>query len=561
MIKQTPDNNSILLYHAKIETGEIIACQKIWKVYKHLAEKTKATDLEYYYNPDRGNHIIDFFEKYLRHSKGKFGGKPVTLELWEKAMLNAQFGFVDIEENRQYNRCVLIVGKKNGKSLISSGEGLYLLVADNEAGPEVYSTATKRDQAKIIWDESKRMRNKSPVLKKRIKATVNELKCDANDGVFKALASDSNTLDGLNVHGALMDEIHQWRNGKALYDIIADGVSAREQPMVFITSTAGTVREDIYDEIYDECEMIINGYDQADGYKDERTLPLLYELDDRKEYTDEKTWIKANPNLGVSKSYSYLKDKVDKAKQNPTVRKGVLCKEFNIRETSSEAFLSFEVLNNTATYDLKELKPRYGIVGIDLGSTTDLTCATVIFRIPNDEILYVKQMYWLPSDLLEKRVEEDKIPYNTWIDKGLMRVSEGNKVNYKDVTEWLLEMQNEHDIFIYKIGYDAWSSTYLVDELKMNFGKDSTVPVIQGPKTFSSPLRRVAAELESKKINYDNNSIFKWCASNAAVKTDSNDNIALVKTSNQRRRIDGFASFMDAYIVYENNHEDYLNLI
>jgi phage terminase large subunit-like protein len=184
MIKQTPDNNNILRYHAEIEIGTIIVCKKIWKVYNHLAERVNATDLEYYYSAQRGDHIVNFFEQYLRHSKGKLGGKKVKLEIWEKALLNAQYGFISIEGIRQYNRCIFIVGKKNGKSFISSGEGLYLLSADGEAGPEVYSTATKRDQARIIWDESRRMRNKSPVLKKRIKATVNELKCEANDGVF-----------------------------------------------------------------------------------------------------------------------------------------------------------------------------------------------------------------------------------------------------------------------------------------------------------------------------------------------------------------------------------------
>lgn len=157
------------------------------------------------------------------------------------------FGFVDIEGNRQYRESLLIVGKKNGKSLLASGVGDYLLFGDGEPGPEVYAVATKRDQAKIIWLEAKRMVNKSPALKKRSRCLVGEIVTDFNDGVFKPLASDSDTLDGLNIHGALMDEVHQWKNGRALYDIIADGVTAREQPLVFITSTAGVIREDIYD--------------------------------------------------------------------------------------------------------------------------------------------------------------------------------------------------------------------------------------------------------------------------------------------------------------------------
>lgn len=560
MRRQTIENNYILQYHAKIESGDIVVGNKIYKVYKHLADKVLHEN-EYYYSCARGEHIITFFERYLRHSKGKMGGKPVKLELWEKAMLSAQYGFINIEGIREYTRCILIVGKKNGKSFISSGEGLYLLCADGEPGAEIYSVATKKDQAKIIWEEAKRMRNKSPALAKRVKSTINELRYDERDSIFKALASDADTMDGLNVHGALFDEWHQWKNGRPLYNIIADGVSAREQPMLFMTSTAGTIREDIYDEIYDECELIINGYSEPDGYKDERTLPLIYELDNREEYKDETCWIKANPNLGVSKSYTYLREKVEKAIQNPVMRKNVLCKEFNIRETSSESWLSYEQLNNTEVYDLKELKPRYGIGGLDLSSTTDLTCATIIFKVAGNEKLYVKQMYWLPADLFEARIKEDKIPYDKWLERGFLRLSDGNKIDYKDVTNWFLDVQNSLDIYIYKIGYDSWNSKYITDELQQLFGRESTEPVIQGARTMSSPMKTFAADLTAKKIVYDNNPILKWCLSNAAIQVDRNDNIALCKTSNARRRIDGVASLLDAYICLERNYENYMNLI
>jgi len=515
---------------------------------------------EYFYSPERANHIIEFVENFCRHSKGKMGGKKIALELWEKAMLATIFGFVDIDGNRKYREAVLIVGKKNGKSLLSSAVGLYLLVADGEAGPEVVSVASKRDQAKIIWLESRRMVRKSPTLSARIKTLVAEMDSDFNDGVFKPLASDSDTLDGLNIHGGMMDEIHAWKNGKALYDIIADGTSAREQPLIFITTTAGTVREDIYDMKYDEAERVINGYGEK-GYKDEHFIAFIYELDNRKEWTDPACWKKANPGLGTIKNLKTLTAKVEKAKANPALVKNLLCKEFNIRETTSEAWLTFEQLNNTATFDIKTLKPRYGIIGIDLSSTTDLTCATLLFKVKDDETIYLKQMYWLPSDLIEQRTKEDKIPYQTWFEMGLMRTSDGNKVNYKDVTAWCREVQGEMDCYIYKIGYDSWGATYLIDELQQMFGKESTEAVIQGAKTFSGPLARFAADLSGKKINYNNNPIFKWNLSNAAIAVDRNANMALVKTSNPRKRIDGVASAMDAYIVFERNCENYMNMI
>ena len=375
-------------------------------------------------------------------------------------------------------------------------------IGDGEPGPEVYAVATKRDQAKIIWQEAKRMVRKSPALLRRVKPLVAELSSELfNDGTFKPLASDSDTMDGLNVHCALLDEIHQWKNGKALFDIMADGTTAREQPLIFVTTTAGTVREDIYDQKYEEAERLINGLFDIDGYKDIHMLCFIYELDNRKEWVDPKCWKKANPGLGTIKKLEALAAKVEKAKGNPKMLKNLLCKEFNIRETSTESWLSFEQLDNRATFDIKTLNPRYGIGGVDLSSTTDLTNATVIFMVPNDDTIYVLQMYWLPEDLLEKRVREDKIPYDFWEEQGLLRLCPGNRVDYTFVTKWFEEVQNELDIYLYKCGYDSWSANYFVKEMEDIFGKSVMEPIIQGKKTLSSPMKSLGADLEKKKIN------------------------------------------------------------
>src|SRR5690606_14128735 len=256
-----------------------------------------------------------------------------------------------------------------------------------------------------IWSESKRMVRKSPSLRKRIKTLVAELVSEFNDGSFKPLSSDSNTLDGLNVHCAMIDELHAIEN-KDLYDVIVDGMSAREQPLSVITTTAGAVREGIFDIKYDEAERIINGYDDPNGYKDERVLPIIYELDKREEWVDEKCWKKANPGLGTIKKYDELKRKVEKAKANPILVKNLLMKDFNISETTTNAWLTYEQANNPTTFNIEELNPRYGIGGTDLSSTTDLTSACVLFMVPGDDKVYFEHMYWLPEDLLLKRSKE-----------------------------------------------------------------------------------------------------------------------------------------------------------
>ncbi|WP_062513958.1 terminase large subunit [Halobacillus sp. KGW1] len=555
-------NNPIIEYHEKLQSGEEVASKKVIKVYKHLVEDIiEKEDCEWEYDPEKAGHAIEFIERFCKHSKGKMGGKPFILELWQLALIAAMFGIVHkLDGTRKYQESVLIVARKNGKSTIAAAVALYLQIADGELGPEIYAVATKKDQAKIIWLEAKRMVKKSPVLRKRIKPLVSEMVSEFNDGTFKPLGRDSETIDGLNVHGATFDEVHAWKDMN-MYDVVVDGTSSRDNPLIFITSTAGTVRESVFDRLYDECEMVINGYDDPEGYKNERLLPIIYELDARKEWTDEKTWKKANPGLGTIKKVESLKQKVNKAKANSMLVKNLVCKDFNIRETNGEAWLTFDQLNNMDKFNIEELKPRYGIGGVDLASTTDLTCATVIFMVPNDESIYVEQMYWLPADLIEKRTEEDRIPYDKWVEQGYMRLSEGNKVHYRDVTKWFVEMQQEKDLYIPWIGYDAWSATYLVEELQNHFGKDSAEAVIQGKKTLSAPMKSLGADLENKRIVYNNNPILKWCLSNVSYEEDKNGNIQPIKGNNSKRRIDGMASLLDAYVVYERHLEEYLAMI
>lgn len=554
--------NPILEYYEKIQSGKVTVGDKVRKWYRHLSDKVINPTDGYHYDAKRGNHIIEFVENYCRHSKGKMGGQLVRLELWEKAWLAATFGFVDDDGIRQYNLSVLIIGKKNGKSLLASAIGLYMLIGDGEPGPEVYAVATKRDQAKIIWQEAKRMVRKSETLLKRIKPLLNELSSeDYNCGVFKPLASDSDTLDGLNVHCCLMDELHQWKNGRQLYDIMADGTIGRDQPLILVTTTAGKIREDIYDEIYDDAVRTTNGLFDDVGYKDEHSLYIIYELDKREEWEKPDCWEKANPGLGTIKNRNALASKVKKAQANPSLVRNLVCKEFNIAETSTESWLNFEELNNETKFDVKELHPTYGIGGADLSSTTDLTAAKMLFRLPDSENIYVMSMYWIPADLVEKKVTEDKIPYDKWIEQGFMRTCPGNKIDASVVTEWYQEIQGECDIYLWKEGYDAWSAQMWVNQMIDAFGPTVMEAVHQGKKTLSAPMKALKADLVKKRIIYNNNPIDKWCLANTAIDEDRNGNIQPIKTSKSTRRIDGTAALLDAYTIYFEYEDEYLSII
>lgn len=404
------------------------------------------------------------------------------------------------------------------------------------------------------------MIKKSPALAKRLALRVSEIRCGFNEGTFEPLGSDSDKLDGLNVHGVLIDELHALKD-KNLYDVLVDGMTAREQPLCVITTTAGTVRDNIFDLKYDECERIIKGYDDPEGYVDDTVLPIVYELDKKEEWVYPDCWAKANPGLGSIKNREILAQKVYQAQHDALRVKNLLCKDFNVRETSGQAFFSFDQLNNEATYDLKSLRPKYGIGGFDLSETTDLTCATMLFCVRDDPNIYVKQMYWIPEELLDKRVREDQVPYDIWKEKGWLRTSPGFRNDYRLILQWFVDEMEQDDIYLFKCGYDRWSAQYLVQSMEERFGEDIMVPVAQGKQTLSGPMKNLAADMTAGRIIYDNNPVLKWCMANVAVDVDRNDNIQPCKTSNPRKRIDGFASLLDAYTAYEQNKEDYMNLI
>ena len=550
-------------YNKWIEKNPNKVGNKIKKIYKKLLENIKTPqqvsflnkttgEVEkhtYIFEKEKANRPIEFIEKYIKQSKGQWNGKPLKLELFQKAFIEALFGFVDKETGlRKYRKAIFFVARKNGKSVLDSAIATYMLVADKEGGAEIYSVATKKDQSKIVWEEAKKMIKKSPSLSKRIRCLIGGIYYDNTDSLFRALASDSNSLDGLNSHLVIADEVHAWKD-KNLLDVMYDSMSARRQPMLIETSTMGTIRQNVFDIEYDYASQVIDG-----TIEDEILLPIIYELDDEKEWTNEECWIKANPSLGTIKSLKALREKVERAKANPIELVNLLCKDFNVRQNSVNAWLTFEELNNEEIYN--EWKDCYCIGGCDLSSTTDLTCATLLGVVKGR--IRVKQMYWIPTNYLEKKITEDKIPYDKWLKNGYLRLSGDSKVDYHDITQWYLEEVNNNDLRPLWIGYDSWNAQFWCDEMKEN-GFDM-VEVRQGYKTESAPLKQMKADLMDKKINYNNNPILKWNLSNVAVKTDDNGNIMITKEKS-RQRIDGVASLMDAYVIFVNQRSEYLNYI
>lgn len=482
--------NYVIEYQKKIEAGEIVTSTRVRKIYKKLVHDIEQPN-QYVFDEKKGTKPIEFIERFCKHSKGKWAGKPVKLELFQKAYIQALFGFVDKETGlRKYNESLFMVARKNGKSTMLAGIALYMLIADNEAGAEVYSASTKLAQSKIIFNECLNMVNQSPDLRKHLKKRKTDLYFKATMSKFEPLGAKYNTMDGLNGHCIVIDELHECDRG--LYEVLKQSQSARQQPLLLMISTAGTKRESIFDDLYKYACDIVDGI-----IHDERFLPIIYELDSKEEWKNPNAWTKANPALGTIKKLSDIREKVERAKQNPKDLNGILCKDFDLRSTTSSAWLTFDTLNNEDTFNIDDFAGVYAIGGADLSRTTDLTCATLLMIDKNTMQRHVTQMYWLPADRFEERVKEEKIPYDKWRERGLLRLCEGNTINYSDVTAWFVEMVKVHGIQIAWIGFDSWSSTYWREECE-SYGFNM-VRVIQGAKTLSLPMQHLGADLEAKK--------------------------------------------------------------
>lgn len=546
--------NYVREYYEKIQSGEIKAGRRIKTVYGRLIEQMADESSPYYFDEEVGERPIQFIETFCKQSQGVIGA-PLRLELFQKAFIQALFGFLERETGfRRFRETLFLVGRKNGKSTLLAGIALYMLIADYEGAAEIYSVATKKDQAKKVLTEAVNMVKQSPELRAVVKKRKYDIYFPATSSFMEALASESNTLDGLNSHCVIIDELHAIRD-RNLYEVMKQSISSRRQPLVVMITTAGTVRECIFDDMYElACDI-------ADGKKtDDTFLPILYELDAREEWTDPTCWIKANPGLGTIKQYRTLADFVERAKQNPADMPGVLCKDFNWRENESKVWLSYDQIKNPATFELAEVFNTYAIGGCDLSATTDLTAATLLIRKPDDATIYVAQHYFLPEAKLEKLEEKgtNEAPYRLWAERGLLTICTGNRVNFSLVTEWFCQMRDEYKIDPYKIGYDRALAGYWVDEMKAN-GFEME-PVAQGPFTWSQPMREMGAALADKIVNYNNNPVLAWCLSNTGVKKSGLNNIQPVKIT-EKRRIDGAVSLLNAWVIYVRSYDDYMYFV
>ena len=381
-------------YFTGILDGKIVACEKMKRVAEMLLNRFACPD-EFHFDEDIATKHIEFIEKFCKQPSGKLG-QPLKLQLFQKARLQALFGFVDDNNLRQYNECLIIEGRKNGKTTETAAVENDMLVNDGEGSPQIYNIATMLDQAKLGFNACHKMIKQSPLLNKHIKKRAADLYFPLNMGFIKALASNSNSLDGLDVHCGVIDELAAIKN-RDLYDLIKQAMGARSQPLLFCITTNGFVRGGIFDAQYDYASNLLYGKLSTPN---KRFLPFIYELDSPDEWDKEDMWIKANPGIGTIKSKEYLRQMVQKAKDDPSFKPTVMVKDFNIPQNTESGWLEWDELNNEEK--VPQYPFRYFIGGFDAADYIDLNAAKAICKKPNDERLYIKSMYWLPQSVLDE---------------------------------------------------------------------------------------------------------------------------------------------------------------
>lgn len=515
-----------------------------------LLERYLAPD-EFHFDHAIAKRHTDFIETFCKLPSGRIG-EPLRLELFQKARLQALFGFVDDNDCRQYNECLIIEGRKNGKTTETAAVEVDLLVNDKEGSPQIYNIATMLDQAKLGFNAAVKMVKQSPILANNIKKRAADLYFSGNFGFIRALASNTNSLDGLDVHAAVIDELAAIKN-RDLYDLIKQAMGARRQPLLFCITTNGFVRDSIFDAQYEYATHVLDG-----SVKDKRFLPFIYELDKPEEWDDESCWIKANPGLGSVKSRDYLRQMVRKAKDDASFKPTVLVKDFNLKQNSSVAWLRFEDLVNETVVPDNYLDHSYAIGGCDLSATTDLTCATLLIRKPDDQNVYVLQHYFIPQSKIDEvdKTQRKEAPYRLWADQGWLTISEGAQVNYSQVTAWFVKNVQERDIRPLWICYDRALSGYWVPEMEeYGFDMEKTA---QGPFTWSQPMKEMGAAFSEHKVVYQNNPILRWCLANTAVKALNKDGIETIQPVKiqQGRRIDGTVSLLNAWVGYVKHFDE-----
>ena len=562
-------DNYILAYYQRICDGSEIVGKWIRMLYERIVQGIESG--EYIFDQRKANNVIRFFEKFVRHNKGKLAPQCITLSLWQKAMLSAIFGIVDSDGYRQFREVLLVVARKNGKSLLASGIGNYVFRVDGGYGAKVFCLAPKLEQADIVynniwqmiqldpdWQELKKLSLEKDTQHRKVhddsmlaRHRQTDLSIAGTNCTVKKIAFAAKKSDGFNPSLCICDEIAAWEGDKGLkqYEVMKSGMGARLEGLLLSCTTSGYINDSIYDELVKRSTRFLMG-----DSKESKLLPILYMIDDVDKWDDINELRKSNPNLGVSVPVDFMLEEIAIAEGSLSKKAEFMTKYCCVKQSSSLAWLPAQTVEAACGEELKleDFRNSYCVAGIDLSQTRDLTACTAVIE-KNGE-LYVFAKFFLPSERIDEATQRDGVPYNIYIQRGLLKASGDNFVDYHDCFEWFRSLVEEYQIYPLVTGYDRYSAQYLIQDMQgYGFVMDD---VYQGENLYPV-IQEAEGLLEDRKIHIGDNDLMKIHLLNSAIKMSTERRRGRLVKINPSYHIDGCAALLDALTVRQKHYSEY----
>ena len=533
--------NDLLSYYQGIKDGTYTVGKWIVLLYNLII--TGLENETFFYNQKSANKAIRFIEGFCRHHEGALAPQHIRLEPWEKALVSLLFGIVDSSNLRQWREAFIVIARKQGKTILAAAISAYCAYLDGEYGGRVYFAAPKLDQANLCYDALFQMIQKEPELSALAKKRRSDIYLPASNTTIKSIAFSAKKSDGLNISLGVADEVASWQGDQGLkfYEVLKSSMGARRQPLLISISSAGYINDGIYDELMKRATRVLLG-----DSKEKRFLPVLYMIDNPEKWNDITELQKSNPNLGVSVSVDYLLEEIAIAEGSLSKKTEFLTKYCNIKQNSSTAWLSSQTVEKAAgtKLDLEDFKDCYCVLGIDLSQTRDLTACVAVIEKKGE--LYVFAQFFLPTERIDEATERDGIPYQAYIQRGILTPSGDNYIDYKDCFNWCRRLVEEYRILPLKVGYDRYSAQYLVQDMK-NYGFHMD-DVYQGENLYPVILE-TEGWLEDGKIHIGDNDLLKIHLLNSAIKMSTERGRGKLVKVNPSLHIDGTAALLDAMTV------------
>ena len=558
---QNEATNCIDAYYQQIKDGSVIVGKWVRLLYEYLVGGLERK--EFFFDQKKANQAIEWFEAHCFHVEGPKAPGNIELELWQKAFLSAVFGIMDAEGKRQFREVLLVVARKNGKSLLAAGIGNYVFRQDGGYGARVFCLAPKLEQADIVYNGIWHMITLDPewqALKEKCseknaqhvkinddsklaRHRQSDLSIPATNSTVKKIAFAAKRSDGFNPSLAICDEIAAWEGDKGLkqYEVMKSGMGARPEGILLSCTTSGYINDSIYDELVNRSTRFLLG-----DSKEKRLLPFLYMIDDVEKWNDINELKKANPNLGVSVKRDYMLEEIAVAEGSLSKRAEFLTKYCCIKQNSSLAWLPAQLVENASgdRLDLEDFRDSYAVLGIDLSQTRDLTACVLV--IERDGQLYVFAKFFLPAERIDEATQRDGLPYQAYIQRGLLQPSGDNFVDYHDCFDWCRQLVEEYKIYPLKVGYDRYSAQYLIQDLQTyGFQCDD---VYQGENLYPV-IQETQGLLEDGVIHIGDNDLLKIHLLNSAIKMSTERGRGRLIKLSPTLHIDGCAALLDAMTV------------